>query len=53
MVIVVFLLFEIWFFFSTSPIDSRSGRGALDVVAVDAPQGRSVSVVNRPPPLYR
>ena len=56
MVIVVVSLFEIWFFFfSTSPIDSRSGRGALDpeVVAAEARQGRSVSVANRPPPLWR
>lgn len=30
MVILVFAIFEIWFFFfSTSPIDHRSGRGAL------------------------
>ena len=30
MVLVVFAAFEIWFFFySTSPIDQRSGRGAL------------------------
>lgn len=30
MVILVFAIFEIWFFFfSTSPIDQRSGRGAL------------------------
>jgi hypothetical protein len=30
MVVVAFVLFEIWFFFfSTSPIDNRSGRGAL------------------------
>ena len=30
MVVTVFVLFEIWFFFfSTSPIDNRSGRGAL------------------------
>ena len=30
MVVVVFVLFEIWFFFfSASPIDNRSGRSAL------------------------
>jgi Zn-dependent protease with chaperone function len=30
MVVTVFVLFEIWFFFfSTSPIDQRSGRGAV------------------------
>jgi hypothetical protein len=30
MVVVAFVLFEIWFFFfSTSPIDNRSGRGAV------------------------
>ena len=29
-VVIAFVLFEIWFFFfSTSPIDNRSGRGAL------------------------
>ena len=32
MVVVAFVAFEIWFFFfSTSPIDTRSGRGALPV----------------------
>jgi hypothetical protein len=31
MVVVAVVAFEIWFFFfSTSPIDQRSGRGALD-----------------------
>jgi hypothetical protein len=31
MVVVAFVLFEVWFFFfSGSPIDSRSGRAALE-----------------------
>ena len=30
MVVIAFVAFEVWFFFfSTSPIDNRSGRGAL------------------------
>jgi hypothetical protein len=41
MVVTAAVLFEIWFFFfSTSPIDNRSGRGALPpepVAAVGAP----------------
>ncbi len=39
MVVIAFVLFEIWFFFfSASPIDNRSGRGAL-------PQDRQVETV--------
>jgi hypothetical protein len=37
MVVVAFVVFEIWFFFfSTSPIDNRSGRGALPTASVQA-----------------
>lgn len=38
MVVIAFVLFEIWFFFfSTSPIDNRSGRGTVGVPTMPAP----------------
>jgi hypothetical protein len=38
MVVIAFVLFEIWFFFfSTSPIDTRSGRGTVGVPTMPAP----------------
>ena len=38
MVVIAFVAFEIWFFFfSTSPIDQRSGRGALPVAVTTVP----------------
>jgi hypothetical protein len=38
MVVIAFVAFEIWFFFfSTSPIDNRSGRGALQVAVTKVP----------------
>jgi hypothetical protein len=38
MVVIAFVLFEIWFFFfSSSPIDQRSGRGFVGVPTMPAP----------------
>jgi len=34
MVVVAFVLFEVWFFFfSASPIDNRTGRASLEIIA--------------------
>jgi len=45
MVIVAVVAFEIWFFFfSTSPIDARTGRGAVPLAAIATLQrGRGAS----------
>jgi hypothetical protein len=48
MVVIAFVLFEIWFFFfSTSPIDNRSGRGDAGPAPMAAVRG-AVATMPRP-----
>lgn len=50
-VVVVTIVFEVWFlFYSTSPIDNRTGRSALPSVYAAAPQEGSSSAMRNEEP---